>query len=398
MGGEETQTNMPMPLEGITVLDFTSYIAGPFCPLMLADMGADVIKIEAHGGDPTRAFPSSMPNGSRLFEGVNRNKRGLRLDLKQAAGREVVYRLVRQADVVVENFRPGTTERLQIGYDDLRQRQPTIIYCGISGYGSEGPLSGKPGFDQVLQSMTGIAAAQGRSLGRPMLVGGSVVDFFAAMLATYGVMLALFVRERTGQGQRVDTSLLGAALSMQAGRFVASEHEAPDNERDLDPGISGLYACREGHLYISAHIQKFWLALCGAAGLPDLASDARYDTMRKRSDHAGELRERLETVFRTRDAGDWAALLEEAGVPSAAAEPIHNMFDHPQVLANQLVEQVVHPTLGNLSLFGLPLKLGATPGSVRRAAPVLGQHSDDILAAAGYEAKEIDALREARVI
>ena len=389
---------MSMPLEGITVLDFTSYIAGPFCPVMLADMGADVIKIEAHGGDPTRAFPSSMPNGSRLFEGVNRNKRGLRLDLKQAAGREVVYRLAHQADVVVENFRPGTTERLQIGYDDLRQRQPKIIYCGISGYGSEGPLAGKPGFDQVLQSMTGIAAAQGRSLGRPMLVGGSVVDFFAAMLATYGVMLALYVRERTGQGQRVDTSLLAAALAMQAGRFVASEHEPPDNERDLDPGISGLYACREGHLYISAHIQKFWLALCESAGLPELASDPRYDTMRKRSDHAAELRQRLEAVFQTRNADEWAALLEEAGVPSAAAEPIHNMFDHPQVLANRLVEQVAHPSLGNLSLFGLPLKLSATPGSVRRAAPLPGQHSYEILTAIGYDEQEIAALRESRVI
>ena len=365
---------------------------------MLADMGADVVKIEAHGGDPTRAFPSSMPNGSRLFEGVNRNKRGLRLDLKQAAGRDVVYRLVRQADVVVENFRPGTTERLQIGYDDLRQRQPRLIYCGISGYGSAGPLAGKPGFDQVLQTMTGIAAAQGRSLGRPMLVGGSIVDFFAAMLATYGIMLALFVRERTGEGQRVDTSLLGAALSMQAGRFVASEHEPPDSERDLDPGISGLYACREGHLYISAHIQKFWEALCDAAGLPDLAADPRYDTMRKRSTHAQELRGRLETAFQTRGADEWAGLLEKAGVPSAAVDPIHNMFDHPQVLANQLVEQVAHPTLGNLSLFGLPLKLSATPGSVRRAAPVLGQHAEEILAAAGYDAQEIAALRESQVI
>jgi crotonobetainyl-CoA:carnitine CoA-transferase CaiB-like acyl-CoA transferase len=389
---------MPSPLEGITVLDFTSYIAGPFCPVMLADMGADVIKIEAHGGDPTRAFPSSMPNGSRLFEGVNRNKRGLRLDLKQAAGREVVYRLVRQADVVVENFRPGTAERLQIGYDDLRQRQPKLIYCGISGYGSNGPLSGKPGFDQVLQAMTGIAAAQGRSLGRPMLVGGSIVDFFAAMLATYGVMLALFVRERTGEGQRVDTSLLAAALSMQAGRYVASEHEPLDNERDLDTGISGLYACREGHLYISAHVQKFWLALCDAVELPELAGDPRYDTMRKRSTHAQELRERLEAVFQTKSADEWAAKLEDAGVPSAAAGAIHSMFAHPQVLANELVEQVAHPALGTLSLFGLPLKLSATPGSVRCAAPVLGQHSEEILAAAGYDAQEIAALRESRVI
>ena len=185
---------------------------------------------------------------------------------------------------------------------------------------------------------------------------------------------------------------------MQAGRFVASEHEPPDNERDLDTGISGLYACREGHLYISAHVQKFWLALCEAAGLPELASDPRYDTMRKRSTHAQELRGRLEAVFQTRTADEWAAKLETAGVPSAAADPIHTMFVHPQVLANQLVEQVVHPTLGTLSVFGLPLKLSATPGSVRRAAPVLGQHSDEILAAAGYDAQEVAALRESRVI
>lgn len=389
---------MATPLEGITVLDFTSYIAGPFCPTMLADMGANVIKIEAHSGDPTREFPSSLAGGSRTFEGVNRNKKGLCLDLKQPAGREVVYRLVQQADVIVENFRPGIAERLGIGYDDLRQRQPRLIYCAVSGYGSEGPLHTKPGFDQVLQTMTGIAAAQGRSLGRPQLVGGSIVDYFAAMLATYGVMLALFVRERTGIGQRVDTSLLAAALAMQAGRFVASEQEPLETERDLDTGISGLYQCQDGYIYVSAHIAKFWEALCQTLDLAALAADPRYDTMRKRTERVAELRQQFAQVFRTRPAAEWESLLEQAGVPSAKANPIHTMFAHPQVLANQLIAHVAHPLLGQLALVGVPIKLSVTPGQVHSAAPVLGQHTEDILQRLGYDAQEITALRAAKVI
>lgn len=389
---------MTTPLEGITVIDFTNYIAGPFCPTMLADMGAEVIKIEAHSGDPTRQFPSTLPGGSRVFEGVNRNKKGLCLDLKQAAGREIVYRLVQRADVVVENFRPRIAERLRIGYDDLRQHQPRLIYCAISGYGSQGPLSSKPGFDQVLQTMTGIATAQGRAQGRPQLVGGSIVDYFAAMLATYGVMLGLFVRERTGVGQRVDTSLLAAALALQAGRFVSSEHESPDNERDLNVGINGLYACQDGYIYISAHIQKFWQALCHTVGLPQLASDPRYDTMSKRTAHVNELRQQLEAVFCTKSADDWETILEAAGVPSAKANPIQAMFAHPQVLANHLVQDVQHAELGKLSLVGLPLQLSATPGEMRRAAPTLGQHSEEILQSLGYTAQEIADFSTAKVI
>lgn len=394
----EAQQAMTAPLEGIMVLDFTSYIAGPFCPTMLADMGANVIKIEAHSGDPTREFPSTLPGGSRTFEGVNRNKKGLCLDLKHPAGREIVYRLVQQADVVVENFRPGIAERLCIGYDDLRQRQPRLIYCAVSGYGTAGPLHGNPGFDQVLQTMTGITTAQGRALGRPQVVTGSIVDYFAAMLATYGVMLALFVRERTGLGQRVDTSLLAAALAMQAGRFVASEHEALDAERDLDTGISGLYACQDGYVYISAHIQKFWVALCQTLGLPELAHDSRYDTMRKRSVRTTELRQQFEAIFCTKPADTWAGLLEEAGVPSAKANPIHAMFTHPQVLANHLVEEVKHPELGQLSLVGVPITLSTTPGRVHSAAPTLGQHAEEILQSLGYTTPEIATFRDAKVI
>lgn len=386
------------PLEGITVLDFTSYIAGPFCPTMLADMGATVIKIEAHEGDPMRQFPSTLPGGSRMFEGVNRNKKGLCINLKHPAGRDIVYQLVQRADVVVENFRPGIADRLQIGYEHLRQRQPQLIYCAVTGYGSAGPLSPKPGFDQVLQTMTGIAMAQGRSLGRPQLVGGSIVDYFAAMLATYGVMLALFVRQRTGIGQRVDTSLLAAALSMQAGRFVWGEHEPFDNERDLDPGISGVYACATGHVYISAHIQKFWLALCDSMGLAELAHDPRYDSMRKRSEHAPALRQQLEAVFKTKTADEWAAILEKADVPSTKANPIYDMFNHPQVLASDLVQTVQHPELGALSLVGVPITLSATPGRVHSAAPTLGQHAEEILQTLGYTPEAIDSLRKERVI
>lgn len=388
---------MPLPLEGIRVLDFSSYIAGPYCPALLGDLGAEVIKIEAHRGDQTRYFPSTLKEETRMFLGVNRNKKGIVLDLKQAAGREIVYKLARTTDVVVENFRPGVVERLQLGYTHLSALNPRIIYCSISGYGSRGPLRERPGFDQVLQAMTGIAVSQGGE-GPPQIQGGSVVDYYTATLAAYGVMTALFVRERTGIGQKVETSLLQGALAMQAGRFIWAEHEGRDAKRDLPGGINRLFKTKEGYLYISAHTETFWQSLCTTIGIPHIGTDARYNSMSKRSQLVKELVALIEQALQSKTAEAWEHLLTEADVPCSVARPIEDMFDHPQVRALDMVMHLTHPVVGGMRTLGVPLHFSQTPGRMQRPAPALGEHTEEILHGLGYTPAQCAELKRAKVI
>ncbi|RMF92413.1 MAG: CoA transferase [Nitrospinota bacterium] len=389
---------MDLPLAGIQVLDFSNYISGPYCPMMLADMGAEVIKVESHQGDMLRYFPSTLPNESRMFLGLNRNKRSMVLDLKQPEGREVIYKLVKSTDVVVENFRPGVAERLEIDYDTLSRLNPRLVYCSISGYGQRGPLRNKPGFDQVLQSFGGVAMCQGREHGAPAIVQGSVIDYFTGMMAAYGVMTALFVRERTGIGQKIETSLLEATMAIQAGRLVWAEGEPREVQRDLHGGISGIYETRQGYIYVSAHTQKFWSGLCTVLGLEHLIDDPRYNSMAKRSAEAVPLRKMLGEAFLQKTADEWEQLLEAHGVPCSKVRPLEDLFDHPQVLANEMIVTLEHPVVGRFRMIGLPLKLQKTPGKIRRPAPTLGQHTEEILTSLGYTAEEIASLREKKVI
>jgi formyl-CoA transferase len=388
---------MPLPLEGIRVLDFCSYIAGPYCPTLLADLGADVIKIEAHRGDQTRRFPSTLKGETRIFLGVNRNKRGMVVDLKQPAGREIVYKLVGTADVVVENFRPGVADRLQIGYDQLSAINPRLIYASISGYGARGPLRHRPGFDQVLQAMTGIAVCQGGD-GAPQVQVGSVVDYYTATLAAFGVMAALFVRERTGMGQKVETSLLQGALAMQAGRFIWADGEGRDAKRDLAGGINRIFKTKQGYLYISAHTEAFWQSLCQTLGIPHLGADPRYDSMAKRSQHVAELVPLLEEALQAKTAEEWEALLSAADVPCSVARPIEDMFEHPQVAAMDMVVRLTHPLVGGLRGLGVPLNFSRMPSRPPQPAPTLGQHTAEILRSLGYTAEQLAELKRARVI
>ena len=277
------------PLSGIRVLDLSGYIAAPYGCTLLADQGADVIKIEPPGGDNLRKYPSTLQAEGRAFLGVNRGKSGIVLDLKLPQGREILHRLLRDADVLVHNFRPGVPERLGIDYETLSALNPRIICCAVTGYGETGPLRDKAGYDQVLQSMTGICALQG-SPEDPQIVYGSVVDYYAAALLAGGVASALYQRERTGKGQWVGISLLRSALAMQSARFVWAADEPRDVYRDMrSGGITGLHATRAGSLYISANTAHFWSALCELIGLPELAADPRYDSVRKRAEHAAEL-------------------------------------------------------------------------------------------------------------
>ncbi len=366
------------PLSGVRVLDLSAYIAGPYGCALLADQGADVIKVEPPDGDNLRNYPSTLADESRAFIGVNRSKRGVTLNLKDANDRAVLYRLVREADVLVHNFRPGVPERLAIDFPTLSALNPRLIYCAVTGYGETGPLKDKAGYDQVLQTMTGMCALQGKRGGAPEIIYGSVVDYYAAALLAAGVSSALFERERSGEGQFVGVSLLRSALTMQSARMVWAEGEALDIGRDMrSGGVTGLHPTREGWLYVSANTPRFWQALCALTGLDALAADPRYDSVRKRAVHADEILPQLHAALATRDALDWEARFGDA-VPCAAARAVEDMFEHPQVLAEEIVATIDHPHLGSYRGVSRPIRFGRTPGPAPFAAPGLGEHSDAV--------------------
>ncbi|MBK8325259.1 MAG: CoA transferase [Betaproteobacteria bacterium] len=383
---------MTGPLDGIRVLDLSSYIAGPYGCTLLADLGADVVKIESPEGDTLRKYPSTLPTESRAFLGVNRGKRGLALDLKNPAGLAVLKRLVGKADVLVHNFRPSVPPRLGIDYASLKAVNPRLVYCGLSGYGETGPLREKAGYDQVLQSLTGMCAMQGPDADHPQILYGSVVDYYAASMLAFAVSSALFERSRTGEGRQVDVSLLRSALTMQSARFVWAEGEPREVARDMrSGGVTGIHPTKQGSLYLSANTPHFWAALCELADLADLAADPRYDTVKKRAQHAAEIVPKLRAALATRTALDWEARFGER-VPCAAVRSVEEMFDHPQVVAEGLIDTYEHPKAGRFRGFREPVRFGGVPAPTPRAAPLFGEHAHELLAEAGYGAPEIDAL------
>jgi crotonobetainyl-CoA:carnitine CoA-transferase CaiB-like acyl-CoA transferase/citrate lyase beta subunit len=387
-----------LPLAGIRVLDLSAYIAGPYGCTQLADMGAEVIKVEPPAGDNLRKYPSTLESESRAFLGVNRSKRGIVIDLKQADGLAVLQKLVDTADVLVHNFRPGVPERLGIGYEQLAQRRPQLVYCAVTGYGETGPMKDNAGYDQVLQTFTGICAMQGPAGGEPQIVYGSVVDYYAAALVASGVTAALFERSRSGKGQYVGVSLLRSALAMQSARLIKADGEPLAIGRDMrSGGITGIHPAREGYLYLSANTPHFWTTLCERIGLPELAADERYDTVRKRAEHADVLIPKLRAALAARTAREWETVFG-SDVPCSAARQLEDMFDHPQVRAENMMATMHHPAVGSYEGFTEVVKFGNAPVPAPFAAPALGQHSDQILAANGYSAEEISRLRTLGVI
>jgi crotonobetainyl-CoA:carnitine CoA-transferase CaiB-like acyl-CoA transferase len=386
------------PLSGVTVLDLCSYLAGPYGCTLLADLGATVIKIESPQGDMLRQFPSSLPGESRFFLGTNRGKRALALDLKQPEGLAVLHRMVASADVLVENFRPSVPARLGIDYPRLKAINSRLVYAGLTGYGDRGPLSDKGGFDQVLQCLSGMAVFQGGEADRPQLVLGSVLDYFTSALLAYGVAAALFQRERSGAGQYLSLSLLRSALTIQAGRFVWAEGEGRDVARDSGTGgLTGIHPTKQGALYISVHSNHFFAALCDLIGRPELASDPRCATMRSRAAHAAELVPEVRAALGAKTALEWEEIFGER-VPCAAVRTIEDMFDHPQILAEDLVTTLDHPVVGRYRTMTKPIKFSDTPGPPTVASPTFGQHSDEVLAAHGYSDAQIAALRERGIV
>ncbi|GAA4341061.1 CoA transferase [Pigmentiphaga soli] len=399
---------MPGPLRGIRVIDMTSYIAGPFACSLLADLGATVIKVEQPEGDMMRYYPSSLPEESRTFLGVNRGKQSIVIDLKAPGGKEALFRLTDAADVIADNMRPGVMRRLGVDYPVLRARNPRLIHLGLTGYGDDGPMAASAGYDQVLQAMAGIATAQGHANGvPPQLQQGSVVDFYASAMGALGVVAALFERCRSaggqdrgleGEGQHVGMSLLAATLAMQAGRFVAADGEPADVDRDLHNGkLAGIHPTKEGYLYLQASTPRFWENLCTLVGLPELARDERYDTVRKRAARAQELLPPLHAALRARTAVEWDALMQ-GQVPCAVVGSINGMFDHPQVLQQGLVERMPHAALGSYRGLARPIVYERSPLAPVSGAPGLGEHTDAVMADAGLSPHEIAALRASGAI
>ena len=398
--GNEGGGSSPLkgPLTGVRVLDLSAYIAGPYGCTLLADMGADVIKIEPPSGDNLRKYPSTLTTESRAFLGINRSKRGLVLDLKRTEGMAVLLKLLASADVLVHNFRPAVAPKLGIDYDRFKASHPRLIYCVVNGYGETGPMKDNAGYDQVLQSMTGICALQGKRGEPPEIVYGSFVDYYAAAMVASGVSAALFERERSGQGQYVGVSLLRSALAMQSARFIWAEGEGRDIGRDMrSGGVTGLHPARQGFIYLSANTPHFWQALCELIGLPALAADPRYATVRDRATNSHEILPKLNAALQAHTALEWEAIFGEA-VPCAATRSIGEMFDHPQVIAEEMVATFTHPVAGTYRGFTKAIKFSNTPGPAPFAAPMIGQHSSEVLLQFGYSREEIETMRRLCII
>lgn len=386
------------PLSGIKVLDLSAYIAGPYGCNLLADMGAEIIKIESPDGDNLRKYPSTLPGESRAFLGVNRGKQGVCLDLKSELGHEVFLRLVKEADVVVHNFRPAVPPRLRIDYRTLLAHNPRLVYCSLTGYGQSGPLANRAGYDQVLQARTGICSSQG-SPKDPHIVYGSVVDYYGAAMLANGVTAALLHRERTGEGQHVSVSLLSSALAMQAARLVVVDNEPRDINRDMrSGGITGIHPTRNGHLYLSANTPHFWRALCERVGLPELADNERYDTVKKRATHVNELVPMLRQALMQKTALEWEAHFGEQ-VPCSVVRHVEDVFDDAQVQEQGLIGEHEHPALGRYKTIANPIQFGSVRATRSlRSAPSLGENTIACMRELGYSDAEITRAMEEKAV
>lgn len=382
------------PLAGITVLDLSAYIAGPYGCSLLADQGATVIKIEPPAGDNLRKYPSTLSNESRAFLGVNRSKSGVALDLKAPGGLEALLVLVKKADVLVHNFRPSVPARLGISYEQLSKVNPRLIYCTVTGYGSQGPLKDKAGYDQVLQTMTGMCTSQAKPGGAPEILYGSVVDYYGSSLVAGGVASALYERERTGRGQEVGVSLLRSALAMQSARLVWAESEARELDRDMrSGGITGIHPTREGYIYLSANTPHFWRALCAKTDLVHLADDERFKTVRDRARNHAIIIPQLHAALSRQSALEWETIFGEE-VPCAAARPVEEMFDFPQCQAESMITEFDHPVVGRYKGFTRAVTYSRTPGPEPFAAPVFGADTDQVMADHGFSPEQIAELRK----
>ena len=392
-------------LEGIRVLDLTRALAGPFCTLMLGDNGADVIKVEIPGtGDDTRKWgPPFIGEESAYYLSINRNKRSLTLNLQDAQAQEVFMKLAKDIDVVVENFTPGVMGRFGLDYDAVKAVSPKVVYCSISGFGQDGPYRNRPAYDQIMQGVGGLMSITGEPDGEPQKIGIAVTDIGAGMWSAFAIMAALHHREKSGEGQYIDISMLDAQvawLTYQAAFFFANG-EAPKRMGAAHPTLVPYQAfmCNDGkYINVAVGSERIWGRFCQGMGREDLKDHPDYATNSVRVNHRGAMVSMLQDIFLTRPVAEWVEDLQAANVPCGPINDLADVFADPQVLARNMYLEMPHPTLGSIKQTGLPIKFSLTPGGLDRHPPLLGEHNQEILQSLGYSDADVQSLKEQSVI
>ena len=396
---------MAGPLEGIRVVDLTRILAGPYCTMMLGDMGAEVIKIEnPDGGDDTRGWGPPFLNGvSTYFISINRNKKSLTLNLKNERGKELLRDLIRKGDVVVENFRPGALDKLGFSWEEIHRINPAVIFASLSGFGQTGPRRSEPGFDVVIQGEGGIMSITGEPDGPPSKFGASIADITAGMLAAQGVLLSLYHREKTGVGQMVDVGMLDgqvALLTYHANNYFGTG-KLPPRRGNKHPSITPYetYECKDGYFNLGVGNDSLWRRFCDAMGLGDIKEDPKFAINKDRVDNRLELQEILDAFFAEKTVGETLEALREAGIPCGPINNLEQVLNEPQVLAREMVVDVDVPVAGPTKVTGVPIKLSETPGAVRTPPPTLGQHTEEVLESVlGMDEEQRNALRDEGVV
>lgn len=419
------------PLAGVRVLEFSQIIAGPFAGMMLSDMGAEVTKFEPLEGEPWRIFVELVPKESRTYASLNRGKRGVAIDMAHPSAREVIARLARDADVVIINYRPGVAEKLGIDYETLRSVNPRLIYCENTAFGKRGPLASRGGYDLIVQALSGLMAGEAKMAGDvPTYVYPAVADYATGILIGGAISAALYARERTGEGQRIDCTLLGTAIAMQTSQFtwidafddavfppmiesikqarldMKTFEEQVEIHNTFRPAGAGnvyyrVYQTSDGFIAVGALSRQLWAKVRAATGLEDPRAkpDGSFDSAPPDWDVEGpKLVAKAEALFRTRSTADWGAVLEQHGVPSGPVHFIEELFDHPQATENGLVTEMDHPLLGHLKMVGPAFQMSGTPLAPQGPSPVLGGDTIAVLREAGYSGEEIDAMAASGVI
>ena len=392
------------PLAGVRVLDLTRVLAGPFASMMLGDMGAEVIKVEETGkGDDTRKWPPFVGGEASYFMSVNRSKRSLTLNLKAPAGVDILKRLAAKSDVLLENFRTGTMEKLGVGYATLRRLNPRLIYCAVSGFGESGPQAGRGGYDLIVQGEAGLMDITGFADGPPVKVGTSVADLVSGMAAAHGIVLALLARARTKRGQKVEISMLdvmASLLTYQAGLYFATG-QRPSRRGNAHPSIVPYEVFKAADAYLTLGVANngLWKQCCAALERPDLVTDSRFDTEAKRVEQRAVLVPLLNEIFGTRDVDDWLKRLEAVGVPAGRINTVAEVCESEHLKARDMIVTLPHPTAKSVTVLGVPIRLHATPGAADIPPPLLGQHTDEILRTLlGLKPPAIAKLRSEGVI
>ena len=393
------------PLDGIRVLDLTRVLAGPYCTMFLGDLGAEVVKVEQPGvGDDTRGWGPPFTGGeSAYFLCVNRNKKSITVDLKSQEGVALLRRLAERADVLIENFRPGAMERLDLGEKDLRATNPRLIYASLSGFGADGPMSDAPGYDLIVQAWGGLMSITGQADGEPSKVGVAIIDLVAGLMLGKSIAAALFAREKLGVGQKIDTSLLEAEVAclINVGSNYLVEGNIPRRWGNAHPSIVPYQSFKtaDGYLVIGVASEGIWRRFCQAIGRAEWADDSRFEKNSNRVENRSLLIGLLAEMFLSHSTDEWLKLLNSAEVPCAPVQTVDQVFKAPQVLHREMLVQVEHPTAGPVRMAGIPVKFSATPASVRLPPPLLGQHNEEVLESwLGMNNEEISELKRKTVL